>query len=187
MPNLPNEYQWVNQVANKPRMISEALELYGVTETPGVADNPIIVAWAREVGGDVSATYLHDSTPWCGLFMAVVALRADKVPPVNPLWALNWKSFGQSAGRPCFGDVLVFTRSGGGHVGLYVAEDNGNTQGRAPAYHVLGGNTANSVSIRPILKSRLYAARRPIWKTAAPDSVRPVFVSAAGDLSTDER
>jgi hypothetical protein len=42
----------------------------------------------------------------------------------------------------------VFTRSGGGHVGLYVGED-------ATHYHVLGGNQANLVSIMRLAKGRL--------------------------------
>ena len=186
MADLPRDYQWIDAIEDKPRLISEALALYGVTEAPGARDNPVIMAWAHEIGGDVAATYLHDATPWCGLFMAVIANRAGKPVPTNPLWALNWKNFGQSAGQASFGDVLVFTRQGGGHVGLYIGEDNGDTD-RRPAYHVLGGNTADAVSIRPILKSRLYAARRPIWQTAQPKSVKPIVFGAAGALSTNER
>lgn len=185
MAELPQEYQWIDAIEDKPRLISEALALYGVTESAGAKDNPVILAWAHEVGGDVEAAYLHDATPWCGLFMAVVAMRADKTPPVNPLWALNWKNFGQSAGQASFGDVLVFTRQGGGHVGLYVAEDKGAAD-RGPAYHVLGGNTADTVTIRPILKARLYAARRPIWQVAQPRSVKPIVVAATGALSSNE-
>jgi uncharacterized protein (TIGR02594 family) len=185
MTKLPDAYAWLDAIADKPRMISEALALYGVHEGPGGADNPVIIAWAHEIGGDVAATYLHDSIAWCGLFMAVVAHRADKLGPVNPLWALNWAKFGQSAGTPSLGDVLVYIRPGGGHVGLYVGEDKGNAT-RGPAYHTLGGNESDQVTIVPIEKSRLYAARRPIWTTAQPPSVVPHILKASGQASTNE-
>ncbi|HZZ90729.1 MAG TPA: TIGR02594 family protein [Caulobacteraceae bacterium] len=179
MSNLPEAYAWLDDVADKPRMISEALALFGVHEGVGGADNAVILAWAHEIGGDVAATYLHDSIPWCGLFMAVVAHRSDKPIPVNPLWALNWKKFGQSAGAASLGDVLVFIRDGGGHVGLYVGEDES-------AYHTLGGNESDKVTIVRMPRSRLYAMRRPIWKVAQPASVTPHVLKATGQLSTDE-
>jgi cell wall-associated NlpC family hydrolase len=77
------------------------------------------------------------------------------------------------------GDVLVFKRQGGGHVGLYVGEDK-------DAYHVLGGNQSDSVSITRILKDRLHAARRCTWKTAQPANVRRVFLSGSGAVSQNE-
>jgi uncharacterized protein (TIGR02594 family) len=186
MTGLPAAYAWLEDVADKPRMLSEALELYGVTEAQGAADNPVIVAWAHEIGGSVEHAYLHDAVAWCGLFMAVVAQRAAKTPPVNPLWALNWMRFGQSAGPPALGDTLVFRRPGGGHVGLYVGEDDG-TDARAPAYHVLGGNESDKVTIVPMSRARLVTARRPIWKVAQPRGVVPHQLEPSGELSTDER
>jgi cell wall-associated NlpC family hydrolase len=39
------------------------------------------------------------------------------------------------------GDVLVFRRGGGGHVALYVGEDE-------EAFHVLGGNQADRCASR---------------------------------------
>jgi uncharacterized protein (TIGR02594 family) len=182
---LPDAYAWLDNEPAKPRMIAEALALFGVHEKAGAGDNAVILAWANEVGGDVAATYLHDSTPWCGLFLAVVARRSDKTPPVNPLWALNWSKFGQASGTPSLGDTLVFTRPGGGHVGLYVGEDNGADDGTA-AYHVLGGNESDQVNIVRIDKARLYAARRPVWQIAQPAGVRPRLLKATGQLSTNE-
>jgi uncharacterized protein (TIGR02594 family) len=186
MASLPKEYGWLAEVPDKPRMITEALRLYGVHEGPGSKDNPVILGWAHEIGGSVDDAYLHDEVPWCGLFMAVVAHRAAKPVPVNPLWALNWAKFGRSASPPSLGDVLVFTRPGGkGHVGLYVAEDQGNAR-RGPAFHVLGGNQADQVGIVAIERSRLYAARRPVWEVAQPPSVTPRYVTADGKVSVNE-
>lgn len=187
--NLPFQYGWVAlEIASAmghPKMMAEAVKLYGVHESVGPSDNPEIVGWAREAG--VSG-YLHDQTPWCGLFMAVVAFRAKKSLPASPLWALNWVNFGRDvrADSPeslgnrsaSFGDVLIFIRPGGGHVGLYVGED-------PQAYHVLGGNESDQVEITRILRSRLHAWRRPAYITT-PQNVRPVNLAPTGAISASE-
>ena len=41
-----------------------------------------------------------------------------KEVPAHPLWALSWSAFGAKSPAAALGDVLVFVRSGGGHVGL---------------------------------------------------------------------
>lgn len=174
---LPAAYRWLEAIDPQPRMIAEALKLYGTHEVAGGANSPTILAWAAETG--LEHVYTADSIAWCGLFCAVVAKRAGKTVPKDPLWALNWKNFGVDPGQPGLGDVLVFIRPGGGHVGLYVAEDR-------DAYHVLGGNTSDQVMIARIDKHRLAGARRPIWQTGQPASVKPYIVAAGGSLSTNE-
>lgn len=158
-------------------MVTEALKLFGVKEQPGDRDNPEILAWAKETG--LGKVYSNDSVPWCGLFMAVVAKRADKPFPDSPLWALNWRNFGVPVAQAMFGDVLVFKRDGGGHVGLYVGED-------IYAYHVLGGNQSDQVCFTRIAKNRAVAVRRPIWQIAQPANVRKIILSPQGVISTNE-
>lgn len=177
MPTLPAAYRWIEGI-EPPRMIAEALRLFGVAEIAGSADCPVILGWAKEVGGDVTRAYRADSIPWCGLFMAVVARRAGKAVPEGPLWALNWAKFGAAGSPPMLGDVLVFRRGGGGHVALYVGEDD-------QAYHVLGGNQADQVCFARIARSRLHAARRPVYRKA-PASVKRYRLAAGGALSADE-
>jgi uncharacterized protein (TIGR02594 family) len=171
---LPAAYAWLSDEPG-PRMLLEALKLHGTLETPGWRDNPTILSWAKETG--VSG-YSADSVPWCGLFMAVVAHRAGKDVPSKPLWALNWARWGQDSGQPELGDVLVFVRPGGGHVGLYVGEDG-------IAYHVLGGNQSDAVSIARINKERLRACRAPSGAAWMPN-VRPVLLGANGAVSANE-
>lgn len=173
---LPQQYRWLNDVATPPRMIQEALKLFGTIETPGAGNNPTIIAWAKEAG--LQKVYTADAVPWCGLFMAVVAYRAGKFPPTSPLWALSWSKFGVEAGQPRLGDVLTFTRKGGGHVGLYVGEDQN-------AYHVLGGNQGDAVSFTRIGKERLHRVRRPPYKVM-PASAQPIILGANGPVSTNE-
>lgn len=178
MANLPSQYEWLNN-EGAPKMIVEALLLYGTIETPGAANNQTIINWANEVGGKVTDVYKADSIPWCGLFMAVVAKRAGKEVPKDPLWALNWSAFGNRVEQAMLGDTLVFVRKGGGHVGIYIGEDKA-------AYHVLGGNTSDKVSIARIDKKRLYTISRPIYSIAQPPNVRRIFLSEKGMLSINE-
>lgn len=175
---LPAAYAWLNDVEGVPRTIAEGLKLLGTLETPGTRSNPKIIAWADEVGGNIDDAYQTDSIPWCGLFAAVVCKRAGKPWPNNALWALSWSAFGVPTSAPGLGDVLVFKREGGGHVGFYVGQD-------ATAYHVLAGNQGDAVTIARILKSRLYAARRPAY-TVKPAGVRPYMLAPGGPLSTNE-
>lgn len=174
--DLPLEYKWLsNEVA--PKMIVEALKLYGIKETIGNEDNPVILQWAKELG---LKDYTHDSIAWCGLFVGYVAHNAGKEVVEGPLWAANWLKFGNSANEAMLGDVLVFKRPGGNHVGLYVAEDK-------DTYHVLGGNQSDKVCITRILKVRCRGARRGIFNTGQPVNVRKIIVSASGIISQDEK
>lgn len=173
MTALPAKYAFLaNEGA--PRTLVEALKLYATHEK---GNNPIILGWAREV--DLDKVYRHTSIAWCGLFAAVVAKRAGWEPVASPLWARNWARFGIAAPVPMLGDVLVFTRGKGGHVGFYVGED-------ASFFHVLGGNQSDAVTITRIAKSRLIAARQPAWRIKAPANRRPIKMAASGPVSTNE-
>lgn len=175
---LPGAYNWLND-EGAPRILVEALKLYGTLETPGNASNPEIIAWANEVGAKTGMLYNDDAVPWCGLFMAVCAKRAGYEPPDISVRASAWSTFGNPSDKPMLGDVLVFTRTGGGHVGLYVGED-------AEAYHVLGGNQSDAVTITRIAKSRFSAARRSPFKIGQPKNVRRVMLKPSGGLSQNE-
>lgn len=166
---LPKQFEFLNK-EGAPKMLLEALKLYGVTEKAGSSDNPTILAWARELG---IKDYTADSIPWCGLFIAIIAKRADKTVVDQPLWARNWSNFGKKRDIAMLGDVLVFKRSNGaGHVGLYAGETK-------TKYYVLGGNQGDKVSIVPILKSRLISINAE-YKTAQPANVRQIFFKEDG-------
>ncbi len=174
----PRNYEWLGKIGLLPVMITEALKEYGTTETPGTGNNKKIMAWAKELG--LTNIYSADAVPWCGLFIDLIAKRAKKARIKNPLWALNWKNFGVDPGQPGLGDVLVFTRDGGGHVGLYIAEDK-------ECYHVLGGNQNNCVSITRIYKKRLFAVRRSKVLFRHAPSVKPYIVATTGKIGTSEQ
>lgn len=185
---LPDKYAWLANTPG-PKVILEALKLYDTQEEPGSRDNPTILAWAAEVGADVEYVrrfYKHDSQAWCGLFVAVCVKRAGKpMPTKQPLWALNWSTWGVDSGQPDLGNILTFLRplpnrrDFAGHVGFYVAED-------ASHYHVFGGNQSNGVNIKRIEKKRMRACRE-LYLTGRPASARPIILSADGvPISTDE-
>lgn len=168
---LPANYQWLLK-EGAPRELLVAISLYGVHEFPGSANNPVIMQWAE----DVHTTYPGDATAWCGLYRAKVAHDAgwDDHPNGNCLWALNWASWGVARiGPALLLDTLVKKRAGGGHVTLYVGEDD-------ECYHCLGGNQMNEVSIERIPKGDFVAIRHAPWRIAQPSNVRRVFLSPVG-------
>lgn len=162
-----------------PRVITEAVKLYGTREIVGKQHSAEIMSWAKELN---ITSYINDEIPWCGLFAAIVVHRAGFTPVNNPLWARNWINFGTPQREAMLGDILVFTRpGGGGHVGFYVGED-------ATCYHVLGGNQSNMVNTTRILKSRLIPSgiRRCPWRVAQPANVRKIQLTSKGNISTNE-
>ncbi len=180
---LGKAYQWLAAEPG-PKMLLEALSHVGTLECKGADNNPDITAWAKEIGGSVADVYKADEIPWCGLFIGICARRAGYALPKDPLWALNWSTFGNGQQTAMLGDVLTFIRktntgAKAGHVAMYVGEDEA-------AYHVIGGNQSDCVCITRIAKARLYAIRRPAFKVAQPANVRRVFLSVTGKLSDNE-
>ncbi len=179
---LPENYRWLMDEP-APRMIVEARKWLGLEEGPGSKNNPWILRWANYLGGWIASFYNKDSIAWCGLFIGYITVRSKKPRNAKMLAARSWANWGtMREGPPKLGDVLVFWRGRPdgwqGHVGLYVAEDD-------EAYHVLGGNQGDKVSIIRISKNRLIGARY-YYKYAEPDNVRRVFMTAEGKLSTNE-
>ncbi len=180
---LEKEYQWLLGEPG-PLMIKNALSLYDTMEAPGSANNPVIIGWAKEIGGNILTVYKADEIPWCGLFIAVVVKRSAKQVVKDPLWALNWGTFGKSVDVAMLGDVMVFIRKTvegkrAGHVALYVGEDD-------ECYHVLGGNQSDKVCISRLEKNRLYAARRPNYNVQ-PGNVRRILLAETGQVSSNEQ
>jgi uncharacterized protein (TIGR02594 family) len=180
---LEQKYQWLLNEPG-PAMIKNALALFDTIEKPGTSNNPVIISWAKEIGGNVTNIYKADEIPWCGLFIGVVAKRSAKQLVKDPLWALNWGNFGKHVDVAMLGDVLVFIRKTSegktaGHVGLYVGEDQ-------TCYHVLGGNQSDKVCITRIEKKRLYASRRPNYNVQ-PANVRKIVLTNSGQVSNNEQ
>ena len=103
---------------------------------------------------------IRRNCPWCGDFVQTAIKRnvRREAIPENPYLARAWAKFGITVSPPTYGAVMVFWRKSSdsiyGHVGFYTAEDRS-------AYHILGGNQGNKVSVARIAKHRLIAARWP--------------------------
>lgn len=92
--------------------------------------------------------------PWCSGAVCAWFERAG-IRSARTDGAKNWLNWGVKLDAPVDGCVVVFTRKGGGHVGLVVGED---VQGNLL---VLGGNQGNAVNIKSFAKSRVTGYRYP--------------------------
>lgn len=172
-------YDYLKKVTS-PQILVQALNLVGTKEIVGIKNSETIMGWAKELG--IEKIYTNDEIAWCGLFIAYACKKAGLVMPFSAkdsLWALNWNKFGTAQKTAMLGDILIFKRNGGGHVGIYVGED-------ATCYHVLGGNQSNMVCITRIEKTRCAGIRRTEWKIAQPDSVKSIAVTSSGFISKNE-
>ncbi|MBB5696996.1 TIGR02594 family protein [Sphingomonas yantingensis] len=174
-------------MTTEPAWLTAARAKLGTREAPGVANNPTILGWAKRLGVKVlGIAYNADSVPWCGLFVAWCLsdagfdLAADGLHRMRvAVRASAWATWGSNLARDRLapGAILVFERPGGGHVGFYVGEDTA-------AYHVLGGNQGDSVTVTRIAKARLVASR---WPKGVPVIGAPVRLATSGKpLSSTE-
>lgn len=131
-----------------PAWMTVARALIGTREVPGAGNSPVIMKMAAGLGSKIMGiAYAGDHVPWCGLFVAHCVNSVGIKPAPIAVRASAWAKWGAEV-TPRVGAVLVFNRDGGGHVGFYVAEDD-------TAFHVLGGNQGDAVSIARIGKDRL--------------------------------
>lgn len=156
----------------EPRWLTLARADLGIRETPGVANNPVLMKRFASITRALGVTYNADSVPWCGAVMAWWMTQCGITPPAIAVRAKSWAGFGQNLRpeRVAPGAVMVFAREGGGHVAMYVGED-------ATAYHVLGGNQGDRISIMRLAKERCVAIR---WPTGEPVTGRPVQLAISG-------
>lgn len=165
-------------MTTNPSWLKAASALIGTREAAGAANNPTIIGWGKRLGTKIlGIAYNADSTPWCGLFVAHclaeggIDLAAEGFNKMRiAVRAKAWATWGANlrTDRLAPGAILVFDRSGGGHVGFYVGEDD-------RYYHVLGGNQSDAVNIMRLEKSRLIASR---WPKDVPVIGRPVRMTA---------
>lgn len=160
-------------MTKEPLWITVAKRYLGLKEIPGPKHNSVILKWLQKL----KAWWADDETPWCGVFVAECLGEAGLPKPKNWFRALGWKDYGVEV-SPRIGAILVFSRTGGGHVGFYAGEDKNN-------FYVLGGNQGNSVSLTWVNKSRLVACRWPKEADSAEYS-KVAMTSKGNSISTNE-
>lgn len=122
----------------QPPWLVKAISLIGTLEAPGTKDNPVILAWAKACGGNIAATYHHDSVAWCAMFREY-CLKSTGYHGVDSLWALDSRNIGTALKGPAVGAIASKSRNGGGHTFI--------VRGRDKSGHIVGvgGNQSDSV------------------------------------------
>jgi uncharacterized protein (TIGR02594 family) len=159
----------------EPAWLTVARRDIGQRETHGSNRSP----WLDRLWRMLGKAWLIGQ-PWCGAAVARWMRSQGVRPPANFERALAWAEWGVPLDTPVVGCVVVFRRTGGGHVGLLAGEDE---RGRLL---VLGGNQNNTASIAPFEGDRVVGY---YWPTEYLDALHyrdlPVYASAAPS-STNE-
>jgi uncharacterized protein (TIGR02594 family) len=174
MKALPQKWTWLN-AEGAPQILVAALKFYGLAEIVGKENSATIMGWAKELG---LTWYLNDETPWCGLAMGKCASEtAYPFKSHNLLAAIDWLNYGDVIANDAamLADILVFSRVGGNHVGLYIAESKSH-------FLVFGGNQSNQFGFAFKEKSTLKGVRRTPFKKGQPANIRKIFISYDGTL-----
>ena len=160
-------------MSEAPECLLTMRAISGLSEKPGAADEPKIMAMADEIAHifpemkSYCDQYNHDSIPWCGLTVAYTMAKSNIRPPFVAgkdtdcfLWAKSWASDAgyQILKTPRLGCVVVMTRSGGGHVTLYESTSGSN-------YMCRGGNQSDAINLAAYPKSSVVAL---VWPYAEP-------------------
>ena len=157
-------------MAEPPQWLVTMRAVTGVTETPGSANEPRILAMRDRIAqvypemAAYCANYTHDAIPWCGLAVAYVMADTGYRPQYGAsdtqrfLWARSWEDWGHKLDKPQQGCVVVMTREGGGHVTLLEEEKDGSLLCR-------GGNQSDSINTATYPKSAVLAYRVAVRST----------------------
>ncbi|WP_456868349.1 TIGR02594 family protein [Galbibacter sp. BG1] len=158
--------------------LDRAVSYIGLREIKGSQHHPKILQWWKDIG---ASWYQDDETPWCGAFVGGVLKESGLSVPAKGQGASAkaWNSHGVKLDRPAVGCLVIFSRSGGGHVGFVVGKDKfGNLM-------VLGGNQGDAVNIKPFAMNRVVGYRWPSTWPAEHRFDLPVM-NSDGRVSTNE-
>lgn len=175
--------------------VAVARSYLGVKEIKGSKHEPKIIqlikdaekatkqnlSWLFGKKSDGSTNY-EDETAWCGSFLGGVFTQAglDNLVPKAFYQAKAWNSVGTKLTKPAYGCVVVFSRSGGGHVGIVVGKTtNGNLK-------VLGGNQSDAINIMDFSTDRVIGYRWLSVGTIPAEHRYDLPVLPAGRISTNE-
>lgn len=110
--------------------------LLGVLTAPFTAAGSAVAAAARYVGTNPTGK----ASLWCADFVNLIERKLGR-PGTGSREAKSFLRYGRPISIPQPGDIVVFNRRGGGHVGYYVS---------GPATHpvVVSGNDGHRVRVR---------------------------------------
>lgn len=140
-PSLPSR--------DAPPHITLARTYLTVRETGGHNRSPDIDRWNRYVGAPLGSSY-------CASFVSFnLGQSRVKFPATRTAWARGFLLPGQSVSArdalngkylPKPGDIVVWTRPGGGHVGFVKQAARSPTPGQSPLLYTIEANTSSGSS-----------------------------------------
>ncbi|MGV8138554.1 MAG: TIGR02594 family protein [Mangrovibacterium sp.] len=147
------------------KLFKIAVAELGQKEVQGSGNNAAIVGYAHEAGFE---WVNDDETPWCGIFINWVAMKAGLVRSKQAN-ARSWLLVGQNADTsPLPGDIVIFWRgspgSWEGHVAIFLGFSSEGTK-----VYCLGGNQGNQVSISAYPRDTVLGFRRLLAEPAMID------------------
>lgn len=161
----------------EPAWLKAARADIGLREIPGAPTEPRIAAWLKKLG----AWWSTDDVPWCGVAVAAWMQQAGCALPKHWYRAKGWLDWGVPLNGPAVGCVVVFERTGGGHVGLVV--------GRTAQHYllVLGGNQGDQVNVREFNPLRAVGFRWPADRLdLLPETAALPVLASSGVISNNE-
>ena len=135
-----------------PQWLAIARPLVGLHEIHGPEHAPEILDMWRAIK---RSGIQSDEVPWCAAFVGACLERAG-IRSSRFESAASYLTWGVRLDGPTHGCIVVFSRSGGGHVGFVVGIDP------AGKLLVLGGNQGDSVSVKAFPQDRVTGYRWPV-------------------------
>lgn len=137
---------------------------FGQTDRDGATVSSRVLDYLKAAGVDHPET--APAPYWGGAFLAWLAIRQGVLPPVNPLDADSWLSWGQPAATPAPGCVVIMT-SGGGHSAHLVGLVERVTGDKV---YVTKGDCNGQVGTQAYPMSQVIGCRKPPVSTHVPVS-----------------
>lgn len=135
----------------KEKIMSIAKKEIGVREVPGKGKTNERI---EEYHQSTTLKATEDEVPWCASFVGWVLKQAG-IKGTGSAAAKSYATFGKK-GKGEVGDIVVFTRKGGGHVAFLAKPFNPLKDTKV---YVLGGNQGNAVTYKNYDAKNLIAIR----------------------------
>ncbi|WCL81588.1 TIGR02594 family protein [Saprospira sp. CCB-QB6] len=137
----------------KPSWIAKAEGYTGKAETATmVKDDPFVKMLFEELGtyNEWAKNQTVKTANWCAAFVSHCLKKSGQASLTyyDGGRAKSYLKYGTKIDKPAYGAIVVFSRSGGGHVGFVV----GQTES---AILTLGGNQGNKVCVKAYSKSKV--------------------------------
>lgn len=165
------------------RWVAHMRKYIGQREIKGPQHNKVIMSHIADafIAAKQKQWIFDDETAYCGSFLGGVYAKTglgSKIPKMFPR-AKEWAKAGYSLKTPAYGCVVVFSRKGGGHVGICVGKTS------TGLLKILGANQSDEINITDFPTSDVIAYR---WIGDGPNPAQHRFdlpILPAGKIRTN--